>query len=124
MFAGLFMYLNFLILGFAFGAFRSVPNRRKVIGVIESLEQRNKSQRGMISYTAIVSYVVKSKIYYTKTSYQSTSFKRGKKITVYYNLDNPEHSYVRGSIVIYLCMGACATAGTLLIIKDVLLFLS
>ena len=120
MFSGLFMYLISLILCIASGVFKKVPNQRSTKGIITSTEQRQKSHNGMITRTGVVSYVVNGKSYIVKTSYQSSFFRKGKKLTICYNSENPQESFVKTEVLIYIFIIASAIAGTVYIISDII----
>lgn len=124
MLSGMFMYLIFVILGFGSGAFKRVPNQCKTKGTIDSLEQNHITRKSRVSHTAVVSYVVEGDTYNVKSSYQSTFFRKGKKLVVKYDEKNPENSFVRTGIIIYLFMFAILITGTLLIVEEIIKFLA
>ncbi len=119
MLRGLFLYLIALIAGFAFGVFKRVRNQKKVIGVIDSLEQNYSNQSGRITHTAVVKYIVNKKEYMVKTTHQSTSFHNGHKVVVYYNSDNPDESFIRTGIMVYLFVYLLILMGTVLLVNDI-----
>lgn len=102
----LFCLLCALILGVFGGVFKRIPNKQKTIGTIKKLEQRIKTPNDRVTYTAVVSYTVDGKEYYIRTPYQSSFFRIGGKLTVYYDRFNPENSKVRVGFVVYLLMWA------------------
>lgn len=118
MYSGIFFIINL-----ASGAFRKVPNEHKVKGRIDYLEQRYKSHKRMVSRTAIVLYDVEGRIYNVETSYQSSFFQPGQKLVVCYDAENPQNSFVRAGIIIYIFMYASLIVGTVYIVKDIIVLI-
>ena len=118
----IFLYVLFFILALSTGVFKKVPNQTKTKGIICDLEQRNKVRRSIQSYTAIVSYTVRGKQYFINSRYQSSFFKKGKTITVLYDDENPEISYIRSSFLLYLIVIISFLFATFILIKNILSF--
>lgn len=121
MVGGLFMYLVTMVMGFAFGIFKRVPNQYKVKGDIVSLEQNNRVRKSPLTYTAVVAYEVDGKIYNVRSSHQSSFYKVGKRLTVCYNVDKPEESFVKSRFLLYLFLVVSFIIGTMEIIKAILI---
>lgn len=119
-----FLYIVGLILGFASGAFKRVPNQQKVKGRIESFEQQIKTPNEKLTRTAIVSYLVNRETYQVKTTYQSSFYQSDKALTVCYDANNPQNSFVRTGAVIRLLVAACFVAGTVVLFLDLRSWLS
>jgi phage shock protein PspC (stress-responsive transcriptional regulator) len=124
MIPGLFMVIIFLIIGFASGAFKRVPNQRRVKGVIESVEQRHQTPDDLVTYTGIISYMVNGQRYYTETSYQSSFFRTRKRVWVCFDEQNPGNSFVQPSIIIYAFMFMISLTGIAVFFNELSGFLN
>ena len=116
---GIFLYVLAIIIGLAFGVFQHVPNQRKTVGTIESLEYQSKDSENTPTYTVVVAYIVDGVTYFVKSSYQSSSFQKKKKMVVYYNSEIPQQGFIRTQIEIYVFIVTIIGIGTILIIRGI-----
>ena len=106
-----------------FGAFKRVPNQKKVKGTIRCNEsshfEKDIEGGGSNQYNFYVQYFVDGKEYLLKLKYTSRPKKIGKSITVKYNSKQPEEAIVVGKSVyvgalIFICFGIYAICSTLI----------
>ena len=121
--AGITAILVGIFILIIFGAFKRVPNQKKVKGVIHSNEfshfERDIDGGGSNQYNFYVQYFVDGKEYLLKSKYTSRPKKIGKSITVKYNSKQPEEAIVVGKSVyvgalIFICFGIYAICSTLI----------
>lgn len=109
MVAGIIIIIAFSILPLIItGAFKRVPNQRKITGTIHSIEFSHYDHNffedvGSNQYYYYVQYFVDGKEYLLKTKYTSsiTNVERKKRI-VKYNLKNPKQAIICPDAKIYL----------------------
>ncbi len=121
MIGGLAILILSFFLGVAFGAFRRVANQKSVQGEIVRLDYTYDSDEKRPTYRAVVEYIVNGQQYHVASSFRSSSFRTGKKKTVYYNQNRPENAFIRPGLCVYIAVAAFGIAGIVLIIKDFLL---
>ena len=116
--AGITAILVGIFILIIFGAFKRVPNQKKVKGTIHSNEfshfERDIEGGGSNQYNFYVQYFVD-----VKSKYTSRPKKIGKSITVKYNSKQPEEAIVVGKSVyvgalIFICFGIYAICSTLI----------
>ncbi|TAH71524.1 MAG: DUF3592 domain-containing protein [Anaerolineaceae bacterium] len=120
----LFVYFVSLIAGFAFGVFRRVSNQKRTEGVIVDLRQKHRNQSGRTTYTGIVKYEVNGRQYQVETAFQSSSYRRGKKVVVYFNEDDPSDSFVRAAVIVYLFTYFLILLGTIMLLNEAIIYFS
>lgn len=106
-----------------FGAFKRVPNQKKVKGIIYSNEfshfEKDIDGGGKNLYHFFVQYFVDGKEYLLKSKSTSGPKKVGKRITVKYDSKHPEKAIVEGKGVyivalIFICFGIYAIYSTII----------
>ena len=121
--AGITAILVGIFILIIFGAFKRVPNQKKVKGTIHRNEfshfERDIEGGGSNQYNFYVQYFVDGKEYLLKSKYTSRPKKIGKSITVKYNSKQPEEAIVVGKSVyvgalIFICFGIYAICSTLI----------
>jgi hypothetical protein len=115
--SGFAMIAVALIIGFGFGAFKRVKNQVRTIGIVTAADYRYDSDSRKSTYEALVEYHAGGKVYVMKSSYRSSSFQKGKKVTVCYNKLLPEEAFIRTGSNLYLCMSLFFIFGIYVIIK-------
>lgn len=115
--SGFAMIAVALIIGIGFGAFKRVKNQAKTQGIITVAEYKYDSDSSRSTYGAVIEYTVDNKVYRKKSTYRSTSFRKGKRVTVYYNELSPDEAFIRAGSNVYLCMSLFFIFGTVIIIK-------
>lgn len=120
----LFVYFISLIAGFAFSIFRRVSNPKKTKGIIIDLKQKRRNQSGRTTYTGVVSYSVNGKDYQIETPFQSSSYRKGKKVVVSYNGDDPSDSFVRAAMIVYLFVYLMILIGTIMLVNKAIIYFS
>lgn len=105
--AGIVIIISFTIFPLILaGAFKRVPNQKKVKGMIHSNEfsnfERDIDGGGKNLYHFYVQYFVDGKEYLLKSNFTTSHKKIGKSITVKYNSKNPEEALVCPAKTIYL----------------------
>lgn len=121
--AGITAILVGLFILIIFGAFKRVPNQKKVKGIIHSNEfshfEKDIDGGGANLYYFYVQYFVEGKEYLLKSKHTSRPKKTGKSITVKYNSKQPEEAIIVGKSVyigalIFICFGIYAICSTII----------
>lgn len=98
---GLAMFVVAIFAAALTGMFKRVKNQKTATGTIVSLECKNETGESSKFY-AYVEYEVNGVIYVVKSRNRSTAYRTGQKLTVAYNSENPNESFIKPKIDDYV----------------------